>query len=94
MSTTKADDKQVGGSHYKAMNPAQEHWNLVVAYQWDYFTAQAIKYLMRWRAKNGVQDLEKARHFLDKLIEIEKSSVPVKSIDDGSEPGPGYVNQG
>lgn len=85
---TKADERQVGGKHYKATNPAQEHWNLVQAYDWDYFTAQVIKYMMRWRKKNGLQDLEKARHFLDKLIEIER-----ERLDDGSEPTAGYVNQ-
>lgn len=31
----------------------------------------AIKYLTRWRAKVGVQDLRKARHFIDLLIERE-----------------------
>ena len=32
-------------------------------------TANAIKYLWRWKMKNGVQDLEKARWYLNKLIE-------------------------
>lgn len=81
----RADERQVGGEHYKAVGDARiEHWNLVAAYKWDYFTAQVIKYMMRWKMKNGLQDLEKARHFLDKLIELE---------DEGVEPGPGYVNQ-
>lgn len=31
-------------------------------------TANAIKYLWRWRHKNGVEDLKKARWYLDKLI--------------------------
>jgi hypothetical protein len=30
-----------------------------------------VKYVTRWREKNGVQDLEKARHYLDLLIELE-----------------------
>jgi hypothetical protein len=30
-----------------------------------------IKYVSRWRGKNGLQDLKKARHFLDLLIEME-----------------------
>lgn len=86
---SEADNRQVGGQHYKAADKSQEHWNLVQAYGWDYFTAQVIKYMMRWRKKNGLQDLEKARHFLDKLIEIER-----ERADDGSEPTSGYVNQG
>ena len=69
-SMSKADSKQIGGTHYKAVNPAQEHWNLVAVYNWDYMQAQTIKYLMRWKLKNGVQDLYKAKHFLDKYIEL------------------------
>jgi hypothetical protein len=41
-------------------------------FQWDYFQGQIIKYLMRWKKKGGVQDLEKARHYLDKYIEVER----------------------
>jgi hypothetical protein len=33
--------------------------------------ANAIKYLMRWRTKNGLEDLLKAKHYIDLLIEIE-----------------------
>ena len=35
-------------------------------------TANAIKYLWRWKLKNGVQDLEKAKWYIDKLIEKQK----------------------
>jgi hypothetical protein len=34
--------------------------------------AQIIKYVMRWRSKDGIIDLVKAQHFLEKLIEWEK----------------------
>jgi hypothetical protein len=30
-----------------------------------------VKYVTRWRQKGGVEDLRKARHYLDKLIELE-----------------------
>ena len=33
--------------------------------------ANAIKYLCRWRSKNGIEDLKKARHYIDLLIELE-----------------------
>lgn len=61
-----ANDRQVGGKHY---NMGIQHWDLVIANDIPYLEAQIIKYVMRWRNKNGLQDLEKARHFLDKLIE-------------------------
>lgn len=32
-------------------------------------TAQVIKYMWRWRHKNGIEDLRKARWYLDRLIE-------------------------
>ena len=32
-----------------------------------------MKYVLRHRDKNGVQDLKKARHTLDRLIEIEEA---------------------
>lgn len=69
-----ANDRQVGGTHYQVKGTTLQHWDLVHLFQWDYFTAQIIKYLMRWKLKNGVQDLEKARHFLDKYIELAKLS--------------------
>lgn len=37
-------------------------------------TANAIKYLWRWKKKNGAEDLEKARWYIDKLIDHEKQS--------------------
>lgn len=70
----KVDEKQVGGTHYKMPNPDQEHWNLVTAHGWDYFTAQVIKYVMRWKSKGGVDDLKKAQHFLEKLIELQMAN--------------------
>lgn len=66
-----ADFVQVGGSHYKKVPPEFQHWNLVLVHRWDYFQAQAIKYIMRYKEKNGIQDLKKARHFVDKMIETE-----------------------
>jgi hypothetical protein len=63
-----ANDHQVGGKHYKQ---GIEHWDYVLSKNIPYMEAQIIKYVERWRDKNGLQDLEKARHFLDKLIEHE-----------------------
>ena len=60
---------QVGGGHYKDM-PIQPvefiHANAI-----GYFEGNVIKYVSRWRKKNGVADLEKARHYIDLLIELE-----------------------
>lgn len=64
-----ANDRQIGGEHYKA---AKQHWDWVNDLGLAYLPAQVAKYVTRWRKKNGLQDLEKARHFLEKLIETEK----------------------
>lgn len=64
-----ANDYQIGGDHYKVGKGKMEHWDLVVAIQTGYFESQVMKYIMRWRKKNGLQDLEKAQHYLAKLIE-------------------------
>lgn len=67
-----ANERQVGGNHYK--NPGKaEHWDLVAMYDWDYFQGQITKYLMRWRKKNGIEDLEKAAHYLQKYIDVERN---------------------
>jgi hypothetical protein len=65
------DTKQEDGQHYKKTHPAFQHWNLVLIHNWDYFQAQAIKYIMRYKDKGGVKDLRKAIHFVEKMIEIE-----------------------
>ena len=62
-------DRQEGGSHYKdlAIQPVEFiHRNGI-----GFAEGSAIKYLTRWRAKGGVEDLKKARHFIDMLIEME-----------------------
>lgn len=63
-----ANERQVGGGHYKARI---EHWDYVIANEIPYLEAQIIKYLTRWRKKNGITDLRKAQHFLQKLFETE-----------------------
>lgn len=65
-----ANSRQVGGDHYKT--GGEEHWDRVNRLQLDYFQGQITKYVERWKKKNGVEDLRKARHFLDKYIEIEE----------------------
>jgi hypothetical protein len=68
---------QVGGNHYKDMTiqPVEYiHKNGI-----GYFEGCVIKYVSRWRKKNGVEDLKKARHFLDLLIALEKEAGGIQS---------------
>lgn len=66
---TAANDHQVGGDHYKKIE--YQHWDFVTDIGAPYVVANAMKYITRWRNKNGVQDLQKAKHYLDKAIELE-----------------------
>lgn len=64
-----AKDIQIGGQHYKdmAIQPVEYiHRNAL-----GFCEGSVIKYVSRWRAKGGVEDLKKARHFIDLLIEME-----------------------
>lgn len=72
-----ANERQVGGSHYKGA-PVQ-HWDFVLMHQIPYMEAQVIKYVMRWRKKNGVEDLRKAAHFIEKLIEWEVQDIETRN---------------
>lgn len=48
-------------------------------------TANAIKYLWRWKQKNGVEDLEKARWYIDKLIkeqsQKQREELPIPTFE-------------
>ena len=60
---------QVGGSHYKDM-PIQPV-EFITKNGIGFVEGSVIEYVSRWRKKGGVDDLRKARHFLDMLIEME-----------------------
>lgn len=60
---------QVGGDHYKGM--AIQPIEYILANKLDYCEANVVKYVSRWRHKGGIKDLEKAKHYLDLLIEAE-----------------------
>jgi hypothetical protein len=60
---------QVGGSHYKVLRiqPVEYIWGNNI----PFIEGSIIKYVTRWRDKGGIEDLKKARHFLDLLIDME-----------------------
>jgi hypothetical protein len=65
-----ANATQVGGSHYKGL--PLEPWDLSVLYQLDPFEHEILAYVLRAPHKNGLEDLKKSRHWLDKKIEVEE----------------------
>jgi lipopolysaccharide biosynthesis regulator YciM len=83
-----ANNRQVAGEHYKG---TIQHWDFVVAQNLDYFQAQITKYVSRHKKKNGLQDLEKAKHFLEKYIEVVQAAENEGVYGGG--PTAAYVNQ-
>lgn len=81
-----ANERQVGGSHYREAGKIQ-HWDVAALLDLDYYQGQITKYVCRWKRKGGLQDLEKARHFLDKYIELERSVVEGVHLVEDTEHG-------
>ena len=63
-----ANDRQLGGTHYKD-RPIQP-WDFIVQNDLGFLEGNVIKYVTRWKHKNGLEDLKKAQHYLEKLIEV------------------------
>lgn len=64
--------EQIGGSHYKDM-PFQPI-KLISMLDLDFFQGNVVKYVSRYKLKDGVRDLEKAKHYCRMAMEMEKSS--------------------
>jgi hypothetical protein len=68
-----ARDEQYGGKHYKEMKV--QPWDIIAtwpqAQQIGFYRGNALKYVMRAGSKdNPLQEIQKARHYLDRLIEL------------------------
>jgi hypothetical protein len=61
--------KQVAGDHYKKLKIQPIEY--IHANSIPFAEGSVIKYVTRWRDKGGIKDLEKAKHFLELLIELE-----------------------
>lgn len=62
-----ANAAQVSGDHYASR--AIQPWDYIVANNLGYLEGNVVKYVTRWKDKGGLVDLQKARHYIDKLIE-------------------------
>lgn len=72
---------QIAGDHYKSL--AIQPVEYIHANQIPFMEGSAIKYLTRWRNKGGIDDLRKAKHFIELLIELEtRSTSPAPSTFD------------
>lgn len=59
--------RQIGGGHYGGTE--FQHWDWVELNELGYQEGQISRYVLRWRKKEGVKDLDKAIHHTEKLIE-------------------------
>ena len=73
--TSKVYNKQIGGSHYKdmAMQPSE----FINKNKLLFAEGNAIKYICRHAHKGEVQDLEKAKHYIDMIIERDYPLIPM-----------------
>lgn len=74
---------QVGGSHYagKRIQP----WDIILDHGLDYWEGNALKYLLR-RKGNRLEDLRKARHYLDECIRQEEWRARLEGCEAGEAP--------
>ncbi len=68
------NEKQIGGNHYRCK---YQHWDFVTNNELHYLQGCATKYLARYRKKNGLQDLEKAVHYVEKLKEVYEKGMKI-----------------
>jgi hypothetical protein len=65
---------QIGGTHY--VDKTVQPWDAMQAWMsheefCGFLRGNSIKYLARYKEKGGVEDLRKAKHYLEKLIELQ-----------------------
>ena len=71
-------NKQEGGDHYKSMGIQPIEY--ITKNNLDYFQGNVIKYVSRHKSKSGAEDIKKAIHYLEMILEYqyESSSLPDK----------------
>ena len=70
VTNNRADNRQVGGDHYKYYKIQPMEYAL--KNNLNFAQANIIKYVTRYKDKNGIQDLEKALHCIELLIDFEE----------------------
>lgn len=60
-------------SHPTHYNQGIEVWDFILSHNLNFLEGNIIKYVCRYKHKNGLEDLKKAKQYLDKLIETEEN---------------------
>lgn len=66
-------DKQVDGDHYKRLEIQPAYYSYKNGLNWH--QGEIVKYISRYKFKNGIVDLEKAIHLIEMLIELENGEI-------------------
>lgn len=77
METTR--ERQVAGNHYR-ISPLQP-WDIIQSWKLNFWQGNIIKYVLRAPYKGGKEDFEKARHYLEYLIENYDDLFPSSTTD-------------
>jgi hypothetical protein len=77
--------KQIGGTHYNkhAIQPFDIIDQMLGEDSWKFFWATGLKYMMRFEDKGGLEDLQKAMHYIEETIK--------RRYPDGAETSSGEV---
>lgn len=70
--------------HYTFAGPVYEPINVIEAWDLNFRLANAVKYIARHKMKNGLEDLKKARRYLDREIAKLEGPQPTESVLDGA----------
>lgn len=73
-------EQQVGGKHYK--NFAIQPVEFIHKNNLGFIVGNIIKYICRYKDKNGIEDLQKAKHYIDILIQLESTSIDTRESND------------
>ena len=68
--------KQVGGTHYS--DHTIQPWDIIDEYDLNYYEGNVLKYLLR-RKDNRLEDLKKAQHYIEKLIQAHEKTRKIHS---------------
>jgi hypothetical protein len=73
-------DEQVSGSHYK--NKVIQPVEYIYMNNIGYMEGNVIKYISRWQDKGGLNDLLKAKHYIELLIELQTKKKEIECQND------------
>lgn len=77
-------ENQVAGNHYKNLKIQPVEY--IHANNIGFMEGNVIKYVTRWKTKNGIEDLKKAKHHLEMLIELEERRSASDDLSESSVP--------